>query len=350
MKRSITTIIILFSFFAEAAGQTTILIRHADRDTAYIKDYYRKHLILRAYESTKFNNFKLIDGSDKLVYKPNDHDNFGIGFIYRFISINIGFYIPGVGKNRDIYGKTHSLDLQTHLYVHRFIIDFYGQFYRGYYLANSSSVTNNLPPGQIVTRPDIDTRDITLEVQYVFNDRRFSYNAPFYQNELQKKSAGSFLLGGGFYHFDARADSAFTPTDVNYSNFFQNYRFNKCSNTGMGINGGYGYTVVIKKMFFITEMLSLGAGFNYSQLTSSTSGNDNGKFGLGLNVSEKFAAGYSTDKYFAGITYIRLVTEDNSIAPKTWQEVNTGNFRFIVAKRLRLKKALIPKSELLNME
>ncbi len=332
-----------------AAAQTGILIKHANRDTAYIKDYYRKYFIVRAYESTKFNNFKYINGHDKLIYKPNDHNNFGLGFNYRFLCLNLGVYVPGAGKDKSTYGKTHYLDLQTHLYVHKFILDFYGQFYRGYYLANSESVISNLTT-HIITRPDVSTRDITLELQYVFNDKRFSYNAPFYQNELQKQSAGSFLLGGGIYHFDARGDSALTPSDVSYANFFHNYRFNASSNSGMGASGGYAYTLVIKKRFFITGILTGGLGVNEASLSNTLADQQQKKLGAVLNLSGKFAAGYNSDKYFAGVTYIRLVTEDNAVEPGAWQEVNTGNFRFTVAKRFRLKRNILPKSELIKIE
>jgi len=336
-------------FFTMVKGQTTILIRHADKDTAYIREYYRKHFIVRAYELTKFNNFKLIDGPDRLLFKPNDHNNIGVGFIYRFISLNLGFYVPFIDKNRDIYGKTRDLDLQSHLYVDRFIVDIYGQFYHGYYLSNTGSSIDNFP-GHVLVRPDISTRNLSMTVQYVYNDKRFSYNAPFYQNERQKKSAGSLLIGGGIYHFNSSADSAFTPVNTRYSDFFNNYRFNTTGNTGIGLNAGYAYTGVIKKWFYITGMLGGGAGINRAELGDTYTGQTMEKVGPELTITGKLALGYNSDKYFAGVTYTRLITENNGVAPDTWQEVNSGNFRFTVAERFRLKKSLIPKSDLIKIE
>jgi len=348
MKKILLIISVFLFFYTNVKGQD-ILIRHGNKDTSYIKEYYKKHLVIRAYESTKFYNFKYVDEKSKLVFKPNNHNNFGFGFNYRFISLNIGFYLPFVDRNTDIYGKTTPLDLQTHIYVHKFIIDFYGQFYHGYYLSNTGAAVNS-SPNDFLLRPDIATRDISLEVQYLFNDKQFSYNAPFYQNELQKKSAGSFLAGGGIYHTDAKGDSAFIPSNSNYNDFFQSNHFNSSNNTGIDFIAGYAYTLVIRKVFFITDALSGGAGINRSSL-SDTYGNETiSRYGAQFNVTEKFAAGYNSDKYFAGITYIRLVTEDHSVYPHTWQQVNTGNFRVTIAKRFRLKKALIPKSELIEIE
>jgi len=347
-KRIILSTLIVFHFTI-AQGQTTILIRHADKDTAYIREFYRKHMVIRAYESTKFNNFKFIDRHNKLVYKPNNHNIFGLGFNYRFFSLNAGIYIPSTGKNIGEYGRTKALDLQPHLYAHRFIVDLYAQFYHGYYLSNEGATQYNYQHADVEKRPDIVTKNISVGVQYVFNDKRFSYNAPFYQNERQKKSAGSFLVGGGVYHTDISGDSALTPVNINYANFFNNYHFSATHNTGIGVNGGYAYTLVIKKLFFLTEIVSAGAGVNSATLTNILSQSVQ-KTGAGFNLSVQLAAGYNSDNYFAGVTYIRLVTEDNSVQPQTWQEVNTGNFRFTVAKRIRLRKALIPKSDLIKIE
>ena len=166
----------------------------------------------------------------------------------------------------------------------------------------------------------------------------------------KKRSAGSFLLGGGIYHTNTKGDSSFTPSDTKYSNFFQNYHFNSSNNNGIDFIAGYAYTWVIKKVFFITDVLSGGAGLNRSSLSDTYAAETIYKYGPQLNITERFAAGYNSDKFFAAITYIRLVTEDHSIYPHAWQEVNTGNFRFTVAERFRLKKALIPKSELIEIE
>jgi len=346
------TILLLFCFCLATLvkGQTTILIRHYDKDSAFIKEFYGNHLILRAYESTKFNNFKLIDGSEKLVYRPNDHNNVGVGFNYRFLSINLGFYVPAISKSSSLYGHTHDVDLQSHLYVHKFIIDIYGADYHGYYLANSDATTYNLPNEHVLLRPDIITKNFDVAFQYVFNDKRFSYNAPFYHNEIQRKSAGSFLVGAGVYHTNANGDSAFTPANVRYADFFHDFKFNQTTNAGIDINGGYAYTLVIKKLFFVTAMLSGGAGINYASLANSITNQAEEKTGAEINVTGKFAAGYNSDKFFAGVTYIRLVNEDNAIAPHMWQEGNTGNFRFTVAQRFRLKKNYMPKSDLIKIE
>ena len=343
--RTLLFLIALLS--APLAGHAqAVVITHEARDRAYIKDFYKTHLIARVYESSRFNDIKISDGNERLVYKPNHHNDIGLGFTYKVISFNFEFFIPFLAQNANHYGATHSFDIQTYVYYHRFVIDLYSQFYNGYYLANGSQA---LAPGgpAVLKRPDITSKDISLVFQYVFNDAHFSFNAPFMQNEIQEKSAGSFLLGGGIYHNDGHADSSFVPSVPKYESPLSALRFTSFSYTGIGANGGYAYTHTIRKHFFITGSVSAGVGVGDAVVNTGTF---QSRVGMQYMVNGKFAAGYTNDKYFIGLTYVRLVTEINSVAPHAWEQESTGNFRFTVARRFRVKKDIIPKTNIIKIE
>ena len=340
------TLFILSLFLTISARAQTVEIKHEARDKAYVKDFYKTHIIVRLYESSRFNDYKLSDGSYKLIYKPNHHNDIGLGFTYKVISVNFEFYIPPLGQNNSLYGVTHSFDLQTYVYIKKFIIDFYSQFYDGYYLANGSQVLAGGQPN-IVKRTDISTKDISLLCTYVFNDEHFSFNGPFYQNEIQKKSAGSFQVGAGIFHNDGHADSSFIPSLLKDPGFFSGYHFNGISYTGIGVNAGYAYTRVIYRHFFITGSLCAGIGVGDAVVTG---GIKDSRAGMEYMVNGKFAAGYTNDKYFLGVTYLRLVTEMNSVAPHSYEQESTGNFRFTIARRFRIKKDIIPKTPILKID
>ncbi len=153
--KTVPVLILMLVFSLNGYGQA-IEIKHTSRDSAYIRDYYKHHLIVRVYECSRFNSFKFVDGHDKLIYKPNHHNDIGLGFTYKVISINFEFYVPIFGQNNDRYGATHSFDLQTYAYIHKFVIDLYTRFYHGYYLSNAGAALTNSPP--VVVRPDIETK------------------------------------------------------------------------------------------------------------------------------------------------------------------------------------------------
>lgn len=338
----------LFSVFS-VEGQM-VHIKHKSRDTSYVKDFYSHYLILRAFTCTRSNNFKLIDGQDKLIFKTNRHYDIGVGFNYKSFSFNFAFNAPLTLKNEDKFGKTRTFDIQTYLYVRDFVVDYTAQFFKGYYLSNSSDALTGPAPVQILKMPDINTADLSLNATYIFNNGKFSFNAPFFQNEIQTKSAGSFLLGGGIYYNHGKTDSSFIPTGISKADFFQNHHFNKFSYSAVGCNIGYAYTFVIKKQYFITGILTGGPGLGYSVIRNTHLDQSNIKTGFTYNASAKFAAGWSSDEYYAGVTYVMLVAKNNSVAPDTWAERNSGNLRLTVAKRFKLKKSLIPKNDKFGMD
>lgn len=312
----------------------SIEIKHHKKSTSYVKDYYKTHLIIRAYESTKFNNFKFTYHGNKAVYKPNEHNNLGLGFTYKFLSINLGFHLPFTDRDRGIYGTTRQLDLQTHIYSPKFIIDFYGQFYKGFYLAGDHPlITGN------IKRPDMRSRDISLSVLHVFNYNRFSYNAAPYQNEVQKKSAGSFIAGAGIFHTYVKADSAILPA---YMRSAGGDVFSTTGNIAIGAEGGYGYTLVILKRFFITGILTGGPGIAYSVIP--------GSLGTQLQLNIRGAAGYNYNKYFAGISYVHLQTITAATTVGSTMETNKGNFRIIVARRLPYHTTIVDNTGLLKAD
>jgi hypothetical protein len=347
VTKFILPILFSVSLFTNVRGQS-IDVRHKSRDTTYIKDLY-DNFVLRVYECTKFNNFKLIDGNDKLIFKQNHHNDLGFGFNYKILFLNIEFTIPSTEKDRSIYGTTTSFDVQTYVYIKKFVVDFYTQFYHGYYLSNNDELVTGSQPAEVLVRPDIKTVDLSLNIEYVPNNSRFSFNAPFTQNEIQKKSAGSFLMGGGIYHLNGKADSTFVPAMIKKTDFFQNHHVRAFSYTSIGCNIGYGYTQVIKKDFYIIGAISGGPGIGYSALKYDPPYAATGKVGIAYNATAKFGTGWNSAKYFVGLTYIRLFLENNSVVQGTREESNTGNFQFTVARRFVPKRSLIPRSGLIKI-
>jgi hypothetical protein len=320
------------------SSDTLIKLKHVSPDPHYISDYYNRHLIVRFYFSNKYNSFKFFDHGDRLLYKPNSHNNLGVGFNYKFIGLNIGLNMPFLTKDNAVYGETKYLDLQSHLYLNKYVVDFYGQFYRGYYISNPATAVTDAQPGAYPLRPDIRTKNIGIFAQYVPNFKHFSFNAPYYQNEYQKKSAGSLIVGGGIYYTDAHGDSAIIPSNIKYTNFYDHNDFDLVYNSGIALSMGYAYTLVIKGHFFITASPNLGAGINYSDLSNTFTHSHDGILGPQYNLSIRFAIGYNSEHYFVGMNFVDQVTENKVPGQGNWYEVNAGNTRFVIAKRFKTKK------------
>jgi len=314
-----------------------------ENDSNYIEDH-TKDITFRLFGTRKYNYYDIVDRKRKqeVLYRPNTPFNLGFGVNYKFIGINLAFNLPFINKEEK-YGKTRGLDLQTHFYARKIVVDFYGQFYKGYYISNSKGLLNGIATaedGRPVLRPDIHNLTLGLGVQYIFNDKRFSYRAAYLQNDYQKKSAGSFIIGAEVFGVRMKGDSSIIPGNLAKDDFFDNRHFDRTGVISAAVNAGYAYTLVLNKHFFLTLSLTGSIGPNFTSLSLTPEDTKLKKIGLQLNNTERISIGYNSSRYFAGIHYVNITMRSTSPVPDTYQRVGAGDFRISVARRFKLKKKL----------
>ena len=292
----------------------------AQYDSSYYASY--DELITgRFYFSKKNTSLKLRDGSKdySMTFRPNTTLNMGVGATYKWATLNLAygfdFLNPEKGK-----GDTDYLDLQFHSYGRKFIIDFFGQFYEGFFLTRNST---NFKGDNYYLRPDLHVNQIGASVQYILNHKKFSYRASFLQNEWQKKSAGTFIFGVEAYGGRIKADSTLVPTFVNSSEAQRDIKLMRFFE--IGPNAGYAYTWVIKKHFFLTGSASLSLDFGVNRIFETEG--DQRQRGVSPNTFLRFFGGYNSKKWAISVIY---VTNSVSLATGNIERqiiLNTGNFR-----------------------
>jgi hypothetical protein len=334
----------LFTTLAVAVLVTLTDDIHAQFDTTYYSSY-DDYLTTRTYFSRKFTTFQYINRSQgySIRYLPNTTLNFGVGATYKWATLNLaygfGFLNPDRGR-----GDTRYLDLQFHSYGRKLTVDVLGQFYKGFYLGPRGKAAAS--PGEYYIRPDVRINAVGANVQYVLNFRRFSYRAAFMQNEWQRKSAGSALVGIELYAGGIAADSTLIPSAVwreIINPDIQKFRF-----VEVGANGGYAYTWVYKQHFFLTGALSfsLNAGFNtFIRETRSEQ-----FFGLQPNTLGRISTGFNSSRWSVSFLYVTNSLRLAPDQPRNTLVLNTGNFRLIGVYRFkpsrRLRQYLRPVQEI----
>lgn len=279
--------------------------RNDGHDTSYIKDFHES-LVLKTYIVNKSNDFTISNKENEITadYKPNDGANLGFGVNYKAFGISLAF-IPLGKRNNSKYGKTSKLDFQANMYTRKFGFDFRLQSYNGFYLSNASSINPNIGTDSIFPqRPDISTLSMGGSVFYVFNSNRFSFKNTFTNNEWQKKSSGSFFAGNNLSVFQIKADSAIAPTtiidSINQAEYVQNF-----SVLSIGGFGGYAYTYVFAKHFFLTGAFAPGlATVNIDAQNGLGETVSTGKARIALQLKSRVGLGYNSDKLFGGVSGI----------------------------------------------
>jgi hypothetical protein len=293
---------------------------HAQFDSSYYNSY-ENLLTTRFYFSKKYTSLKFRDASEayNLTYRPNTTLNMGVGATYKWATLNLaygfGFLNPERGK-----GETKYLDLQLHSFGRKYVLDLFGQFYEGFFLTRNS--TNNTGD-EYYLRPDLHVNQIGASVQYILNHRKFSYRASFLQNEWQKKSAGTFIIGLETYGGHIKADSTLVPNFVNAEEAQQGVRLLRFFE--IGPNAGYAYTLVIKKHFFLTG--SASGSLVYGETRTYDKDGSNKERGVSPNAFLRFFGGYNSNRWAVSVIYLT-----NSVGLSTGSVqrqiiLNTGNFR-----------------------
>ncbi len=306
------------------------------RDSNYV-DPYNRQITTRIFLSRKYTIFG-IEGSDnyrQIQYRPNTKLNVGVGASYRALTINLAVGLP---NNEDSKGNTRYLDLQTHLYGAKWAYDFFGQFYRGYFI---------FPRGYGATdsylfyqRPDLHVREIGANAYHIYNNKKFSYRAAFLESEWQKKSAGSFLLGGHAVLGNVFGDSAFIPSRL--SEGYQQKDIRKVRYLELGPGAGYAYTYVYREHLYITSSLTVSTDIGF--LREYMANVSKASVHLSPNILFRLGIGYNSRDWNTNFAWVMSRTSLRGQFANAGYNVNSGHYRLTVARRFtpgwKLKKHL----------
>ena len=343
-KHLIILLLAVFVINFSKAQKTEIAVSDTKQnfDTNYIA-CFDDLLSVRVYGISKFNKFELYYDKDKksdslISYSPNELLNLGFGFNYKWMSFAMAFNFRFINKDNDIYGETQKFDIQANMYKRKLTIDAYYQDYKGYYIDNPQdflvSWNDTLPFPQ---RQDIKTTAVGASCIYTFNHEKFSYRSSFIQNEWQKKSAGSLLLGNYLSYYRILADSSIVPGELKDSidptNNIKGAEF-----ANLGISCGYAYTVVIRQHFFITLSMASGISLQYFNTEAEDKEYNSTKpLKLSSNIQTRIATGYNSRKFYTGICFVSNNFEINrEDASKLNYEI--GNVKFFYGRRFGIRK------------
>jgi hypothetical protein len=335
----------LLLVFIAAFGFTEIYAQEKSEkkpkyDTAYIKDLSDR-LSIRLYGVSKFSNFDIMDNdSDKTVaYAPNNNLNLGFGVSYKWFGLGLAFNFPFINNDNQKYGETQRVDVQTNIFTRSLAIDCYYQSYKGFYIENPEDYIQGWDPEMpYPQRPDIISRSIGGSCLYAFRHKKYSARAAYIQTDLQKKSAGSFLLGGFFSLFEVNGDSSFIPAEI-VAECNPDLTFNDLKVRGIGVAGGYSHTFVMwKRLYFSLTVVPGVAIQSYDVIYPNDIEKKHGSFVAG-RFAARAALVYNTERLYAGITAV----DDNFSGNTGKEEQNSlsyqvGVIRFFYGMRFNVNK------------
>ncbi len=302
------------------------------QDSTHIVDYSDK-LLIRLYTVTKTNSLTIVndDLDRRLELLPNGKTNLGVGVNYKKFGLGIAFGPPSSAEKERKFGKTQRLDIQGSMYGRKIGADGFFQLYEGYYNSNPSDFidwTSDAFP-QIARM-----RILSVGVSgfYLFNSEKYSYRAAFVRDEMQKKSAGSFLLGLFGNYDEGKTVNGFIPEELPDS-LRTIINIKEFKNLAIGVSAGYAHNFVVREKLIIG--IAVIPGFGYQRVSirelDEGSGKENQPAG---QLLARMAVGYEFNKFYLGLTgSVNLRTID--FAPYDFK-LATEQFRFVLGKRFDL--------------
>jgi len=303
------------------------------KSTSEYFDDYSNRFSLFLYAKEKYNSFSISDPLSKreLDYTPNKQLNMGLGFHYKWMGIGIALKFGFVNNDDDIYGDTKRIDLQTNIYMNKAVFDFYFQYYKSFYIENPKDAFSGWTGGnKPYVRPDIRSLTMGLSGLYVFNHKHFSYKAAFVQTAIQKKNAGSFMLGGSAFLQGIAGDSSLLPASSDFNKLPQ---LKAHSGFYFGIIVAYAYSFSIKKHFYIS--LSLSSTMETGKVANEFETNLASSTWVPIiHIQPRVSVGYNRPKWYMGFSFVR----DSYFEGKKEENdlefaFNSGNFRLYAGMR-----------------
>lgn len=302
-----------------------VFAQKSQMDTSYVFSQSDK-LVTRFYLSKKYTDFVLSNPNEgkNIRYIPSSGVNLGIGVTYQKFTINLGFPIDIFNPSRQ-KDFPDLLDLQSHLYTTNWMVDFFGQFYTGYTIPESSKTDYSM------LREDMKVRKLGILAGYILKGEQISLQAASQQSAIQKRSAFSPLVGFEAYRVLVKGDSLIFPLEENIeTNFIRSDYFH------FGPNAGLVGSLVFGKGFFITGALiaNLGAGYSRWDKKKETS-----IWQMVPGYAARGYAGFNNRKFSVNVNYVFKYLE---LADHLeWnQSLRTGNYRFNLVYKFGAGKRL----------
>lgn len=278
------------------------------------------------------------DKSVKINYSPNDYGVLGVSVRLNWLGLAFGYAPKNMQEN--FKGTTTYTNFKLNSYGKKMGFDVYYLDYSGFFLDNTKEVFGANYVAKHYLRPDLNTLNIGANYYYIFNHKRYSYRSTFIQNEIQKHSAGSFLLNGSLNYFYLAADSSIVPRQVD-SLFSREANIKKGSFYNLSIMPGYGHTFVLKQKFFFT--LSICGGLNLQQqyYTSNVKNGERvfNEFVAIPRAMARTGIGYNSSTFFTGFTILGDIY-NLPLGPKERISYSVGSISFYFGYHFSLPKSV----------
>lgn len=176
----------------------------------------------------------------------------------------------------------------------------------------------------------MDAKTVGFNAYYVFNHRRFSYPAAFAQSTVQRRSAGSFILGLNYLHQSVDFDHTRLPEELlrpgqdGTSGLFEEMMVKSVDYNNYSLSVGYAYNWVFARNCLLSVSVAPSLGFKQAkgerirgeQLWENVRN-------MSFNCISRIGLVWNNSHMFAGASFVNYL---HDYKKKTFSMLNTVNY------------------------
>lgn len=237
--------------------------------------------------------------NSEIHWKPNIRTLTGIDVAIRdFLTLGIG-WANNVGAGQAaIYGNSSYTDYRIALNLPWLHLETNYQSYQGLYVDNTSQINPSYSPDIKMQDPNFSAGNASINATFILDPQKFSFVAAIGQSARQESSGGSWLLGVALSDTFFNSPSGLIPVTVR-SGFGDDQNIQNAKFYGLNVKGGYGYSFIFDKKWFISLAATLGGGGEYRQYTDGVNNYSSG--GATTKIDFLASLGFNGDDFLAAI-------------------------------------------------
>ena len=277
----------IFRRFAKAFGA---------RDPEYL-DPMKYELVVRPQNVEFFQNYKVSVKDDEgnvqsLRMSPHHSVKFGVALGWRWLVLGYSINVAEPRKDRNLFEFSFNLHSRM-LALDLLLINHKAAPEETPSFRINSSKGFDTPLSKGTYLPGVKAFTAYANAYYMFNHDKYSYTAAYSHSNLQKRSAGSWILGVQFNKQRLEMGNHAAMPDA-----FKNLKFDYAK---YNITGGYGYNWVVAPNFLVSATVMPAIGFNQVINEKATAGNVLSAFkNLNFDVLTRVGFVYNTGRWYTG--------------------------------------------------
>jgi hypothetical protein len=339
MKKNIFILLFCFPYFIFAQEYSSSFDSIAKTDQTEYIARFQDQLNIKFDVSNDINNYYVpYDGTSANIV-PNINVRYSLDFSYKFATIRLGIRSKSTDTSKENQGESDVFRMRAKFLFNNWAHVIEYNRVKGYYVKNTDEILNDKILGdRYIQFPNLKTNTLSGTSAYKFNPN-YSVKATQSQTEIQLKSAGTFMPSIDYWFYQIEGLSTLKNT---IGEIIQRENYNSYQGFNVILNAGYYYTFVYKKRWYANIYAIPGVGMDfYKETQNGVQSNKERNFNeVVLSFQTGAAIGYSSSRYFFGITGDNRTTNEKYSSEEIHFHASRNSFHIFFGYRFKAPKQI----------